>query len=341
MIFKEDANEAAVYLRQAVPKMIKHDIVPNPFNFTLWYSYYSKQFPELNSELDHIIERFATCPPEMSESLLLKYIIKKDEKGEQERDTFQKAIDLLVENLSESIGQTAQQSKDFSTAISDNIVGLANLELEEEQAALLSELSDNANALCSINDSFQKDMSAAQSEIESLKRQLEESKQQANTDALTGLSNRREFEAIYHDFIEENQQQEISLIMMDIDKFKVFNDTHGHIMGDQVLKFVGQLLKTECQKPIVPVRFGGEEFALLCPKIDLTKAVEIAEKLRGKLSNISLSNKRTGEKLPPVTASFGVSMSKGAELLYHLVERADKALYMAKSNGRNRVQSIS
>ena len=341
MIFKEDANEAAVYLRQAVPKMIKHNIVPNPFNFTLWYSYYSKQFPELNNELDYIIGRFETCPPEMSESLLLKYIIQKDEKEEQERDTFQKAIDVLVDSLSESIGQTAKQSNDFSSAISGNIVSLAGCELAEDQSALLSELSENANSLCRINDNFQGEMNAAQSEINSLKKQLAESRQQANTDALTGLSNRREFETIYHNFIEENKQQEISLIMIDIDKFKVFNDTHGHLMGDQVLKFVGQLLKSECQKPLVPVRFGGEEFALLCPRMDISKAVKIAEKLRGKLSSIALSNKRTGEKLPPVTASFGVSMSKGAELLYHLVERADKALYMAKNNGRNCVQSLS
>lgn len=341
MIFKEDANEAAVYLRKAVPKMIKHNIVPNPFNFTLWYSYYSKQFPELNYELDHIIGRYDTCPPEMSESLLLKYIIQKDEKQEQDRDTFQKAIDVLVENLSESIDQTAKQSNDFSSAISENIVSLAGCELAGEQAALLSELSDNANALCRINDSFQGEVNAAQSEINSLKKQLAVSRLQANTDALTGLSNRREFESIYHDFIEENQQQEIALIMIDIDKFKVFNDTHGHLMGDQVLKFVGQLLKTECQKPLVPVRFGGEEFALLCPRMDISKAMQIAEKLRGKLSSIALSNKRTGEKLPPVTASFGVSMSKGAELLSHLVERADKALYMAKNNGRNCVQSFS
>jgi diguanylate cyclase len=344
MIFTEDAKKAVVLLRQAVPKMIKHDIVPNPFNFTLWYSYYSRQFPELNRELDYLIDRFNTCPPEMSETLLLKYIIQKDEKEDKEqinRDFFQQAIDTLVENLSESIDQTAKQSNDFSSALSENIVSLASCELVNDQSQLLNELSENANALCRINDSFQGEMLTAQSEINSLKAQLQESKEQANTDSLTGLSNRRVFESIYDKFTENDQQPEISLIMMDIDKFKVFNDTHGHLMGDQVLKFVGSLLKSECPEPLVPVRFGGEEFALLCPSIDMSQALKIAEKIRVKLEKISLSNKRTGERLPPVTASFGVSVSKGTELLNSLVERADKALYMAKDSGRNCVQSFA
>ncbi|MEH6444381.1 MAG: diguanylate cyclase [Oceanospirillaceae bacterium] len=341
MIFTEDANKAAVLLRKAVPKMIKHDIVPNPFNYTLWYSYYSQQFPELNTELDYVIDRFSTCPPEMSESLLLKYIIQKDETEEKNRDIFQQAIDSLVDGLSESIDQTAKQSNDFSSALSENIVSLGSCELGNDQSQLLNELSENANALCKINDSFQGEMLTAQSEINSLKAQLQESKVQANTDSLTGLSNRRVFESIYDKFTENNQQPEISLIMMDIDKFKVFNDTHGHLMGDQVLKFVGSLLKAECPEPLVPVRFGGEEFALLCPRVDMSQAMKIAEKLRVKLAKISLSNKRTGERLPPVTASFGVSVSKGVELLHHLVERADKALYMAKDNGRNCVQSLA
>jgi len=155
---------------------------------------------------------------------------------------------------------------------------------------------------------------------------------------LTGLNNRRFFESIYNQFIEKDGGAEASLVMMDIDKFKVFNDTHGHLMGDQVLKLVGKLLKTECKEPIVPVRFGGEEFALLCLGVDLKKANEIAEKLRVKLSRIALSNKRTGEKISPVTASFGVAFTKNLELLSELIERADKALYQAKENGRNCVQ---
>lgn len=341
MIFTEDASTAAKYLKKAVPKMIKHEIVPNPFNFTLWYSYYSERFPELNRELDYILDRFNTCPPEMSESLLLKYIIKKDDSEHQDRDSFQKAIDALLENLSDNIGEAAAQSSGYLSALGENVQGLADADLDEKHAKVLTDLTANANSLCQLNDALHVQMSSAQSEIVSLKKQLQESKQEANTDALTGLNNRRVFESIYDRFVEQSDELEVSLIMMDIDKFKVFNDTHGHVMGDQVLKFVGKLLKAECKDPIVPVRFGGEEFALLCLGTKEQKAKEVAERLRMKLSNIALSNKRTGEKLPPVTASFGVAFTNGVELLSKLIERADKALYQAKENGRNRVQVAS
>jgi diguanylate cyclase len=338
MIFKEDANTAAVYLRKAVPKMIKHNIVPNPFNFTLWYSYYSKRFPELNSELDYIVSRFETCPPELSEELLLKYIIKKDDTEHKDRDAFQNAIDALLDDLSENINTAAAQSNRFSSALGKNVVDLSSAKLEGSHTQVLGELTYNANSLCQLNDALQVQMSTAQTEIDSLKKQLKETVAQANTDALTGLNNRRFFESIYNQFIEQDGGEKASLVMMDIDKFKVFNDTHGHLMGDQVLKLVGKLLKAECKEPVVPVRFGGEEFALLCLGMDLKKANEIAEKLRVKLSRIALSNKRTGEKISPVTASFGVAFTRNLELLSELIERADKALYQAKENGRNCVQ---
>ena len=338
MIFKEDANTAAVYLRKAVPKMIKHNIVPNPFNFTLWYSYYSKRFPELNNELDYIVSRFETCPPELSEELLLKYIIKKDDTEHKDRDAFQNAIDVLLDDLSENINTAAAQSNSFSSALEQNVVDLSSAKLDDSHTQALGELTHNANSLCQLNDSLQVQMSTAQTEIDSLKKQLQETIAQANTDVLTGLNNRRFFESIYNQFIQQDSGLEVSLVMMDIDKFKVFNDTHGHLMGDQVLKLVGKLLKSECKEPVIPVRFGGEEFALLCLGVDLKKANAIAEKLRVKLSRISLSNKRTGEKISPVTASFGVAFTKNLELLSELIERADKALYQAKENGRNCVQ---
>jgi diguanylate cyclase len=147
------------------------------------------------------------------------------------------------------------------------------------------------------------------------------------------------FESIYHQFVDDgNDNDEIALIMMDIDKFKVFNDTHGHLMGDQILKFVGQLLKKECKEPVVPVRLGGEEFLLLCPHFNLEQAYAVAENVRVKLACVPFSSKRTGQKVTPVTASFGVALKRPEEFLKQIIERADEALYAAKDAGRNQVK---
>jgi len=92
MKFSENSGQASGYLRQAIPMMVKHDIVPNPLNYTLWYSYYSNVFPSLNKELDNTLKRYGTCPPDISESIFLRHISKLDNNNEQQVIHFQKKL---------------------------------------------------------------------------------------------------------------------------------------------------------------------------------------------------------------------------------------------------------
>nr|WP_180882781.1 GGDEF domain-containing protein [Mesorhizobium loti] len=162
---------------------------------------------------------------------------------------------------------------------------------------------------------------------------------QAETDGLTGALNRRTL-----DYIAQNGGDGLStgdalaLIMVDIDHFKSINDTHGHLAGDRVLIETARLLKREAPIDCVVARFGGEEFALLLSRADLNQAGHLAETIRTKLQNhrFTLSD---GQQIA-ITASFGVACGqRGPRDWRHLVERADKALYRAKSDGRNRVST--
>ena len=335
MKFSENSNQAAHYLRLAVPKMVEHHIVPNPLNYTLWYSYFSESYPALNHALDNTIKVHGTCPTDIGESLFLRHIIDVDGTSHKNNE-IQKSLVHLVSDLSTQIENTVHETSVYSNALKENIVDIGTSGLNAELLEKLTQLSTNASGLCSANDTFQSQLVIAQSTIDSLKKQLEESQSQASTDVLTGLANRRVLEAIYKQY--NASQLALSVVMIDIDKFKVFNDTHGHVMGDQILKFVGQLLKKECPESITPVRFGGEEFALLCPELAVDNVKSLAEKIRYKLSQVSFNNKRTGERIEPVTASFGIAVKRADELLESLVERADSALYTAKNNGRNQVQ---
>lgn len=339
MKFTDNSHQAAEYLRQAIPMMVKHKIVPNPLNYTLWYSYYSKDFPSLNKELDNTVERYGTCPAHISESLFFDHISKLDSNSKQHLVDYQKSFSHLVDDLSDSMDQTAQQTNVYSQDLVENLIELGIHNSGAATATILNKLSANASAICTANETFQGQLSAAQSEISTLKAELENSKKEAITDPLTGLYNRRVFESIYNQFVDEkNNQNDITLIIMDVDKFKVFNDTHGHLVGDQILKFIGQLLKKECKKPVVPVRLGGEEFALLCPLFKLEQAQTVAENIRVKLASVIFNSKRTGKRIPPVTASFGVAQKRVFESLTNIIERADLALYAAKDAGRNQVK---
>ena len=342
MKFSENSGQAADYLRKAVPTMVKHNIVPNPLNYTLWYSYYSKDFPLLNKELDQTLERLGTCPPAIGESLFLQHIGQFDKDDDAPLATFEKALSHLVNNLSDTLEQSAKQTNSYSEALMGNLSELVSHGVDEAVAPVLNDLSANASAICTANSEFQGQLSLAQAEINTLKAELENSKREASTDPLTGLFNRRVFETIYEQFVDSNQDSDdLALIMMDIDKFKLFNDEHGHLVGDQILKFVGKLLKAECEEPVVPVRLGGEEFVLFCPNINIEQAYQIAEKIRAKLASSQFSSKRTGQKIPPVTASFGVALKKPEEMLKQIIDRADEALYAAKDAGRNQVKLAS
>lgn len=339
MKFSDDSDQAAGYLRQAVPMMVKHRIVPNPLNYALWYSYFTNVFPSLNKELDTTLERHGTCPPDISESLFFRHISTSDNDDEEQLLQFQKALTHLVSGLSDSMDHTAQQTNDYSLALMENLNELGTHTMNDAVTPILNNLSANASAICTANEEFQGQLSAAQTEINTLKAELENSKKEANTDPLTGLYNRRVLENIYNQFVDdEHNTNDITLIMMDVDNFKVFNDTHGHLMGDQILKFIGQLLKKECKTPVIPVRLGGEEFALLCPSFKIGQAQTVAEDIRNKLALLPFSNKRTGERMPPVTASFGVAQKKSEDNLVSIMERADQALYAAKDAGRNQVK---
>ena len=335
MKFFENSGEAANYLRLAVPKMIKHNIVPNPLNYTLWYSYYSNAYPKLNQALDLTIEQFGTCPQVVSEDLFLSHITKFD--NVIKVDKIQQALLHVASDLSDNIEQTSQTTANYSNTLIVKLDELSTIVNVGGAQPIIEQLTISAQAICSSNDKFKRQIETARQEIEALKNELKSTKKEATTDHLTGLFNRRVFESIYEEFAQNSNDDVLAVIMMDIDKFKTFNDTHGHNMGDQILKFVGKLLKKECEMPAVPVRFGGEEFIILCPTIEMSKVVELAERIRIKLSSVSFVSNKTGKKISPITASFGIAVWDNDESVTGFIERADKALYCAKDNGRNQV----
>ena len=127
----------------------------------------------------------------------------------------------------------------------------------------------------------------------------------------------------------------ISLIFVDVDNFKKINDTYGHLIGDEVLKFLAKKLKSNAKNQDIVARYGGEEFVLLLPNTSLENGVLFAEKLRKLISEKSLLIKNSNQKIGKVTASFGVSEYKQGEDISKFIDRADKAVYVSKSKGKN------
>lgn len=165
--------------------------------------------------------------------------------------------------------------------------------------------------------------------------------QRAMIDGLTGLWNRAHFDQRMHEEVAAAARYDrpMSLIMMDVDKFKNLNDNHGHPFGDEVLQAVGDVLQESARTSDWPCRYGGEEFGLILRETDLDGAIVMAERVREEIESLQMRNKA---QLVPVTSSFGVVSStlcmNPCDLSTKwIIESADRALYAAKESGRNRV----
>lgn len=160
----------------------------------------------------------------------------------------------------------------------------------------------------------------------------------AITDALTGLSNRRHLERrLEMEFARaERFEHSVSVIMIDIDHFKAYNDQHGHPKGDQVLKQLAGVLREQVRSIDTLARYGGEEFTLILPRSKQKRALEVAEKLRAAVEAAHFPGEET-QPLGKVTLSLGVACyPDDADTRQALIDRADAALYLAKDGGRNR-----
>jgi len=160
------------------------------------------------------------------------------------------------------------------------------------------------------------------------------------TDGLTKLFNHRHFQDELARAFEESQryQRPLSLAIIDIDFFKKVNDTHGHAVGDEVLKRVADLFRDSIRSTDLAARYGGEEFAVMMPETELDDAITFAEKIRGLIESTPIA---TAAGPLSVTVSVGVSSVPHSRIHYakEVVVAADKALYRAKKGGRNQVQA--
>ncbi|HVX15736.1 MAG TPA: GGDEF domain-containing protein [Pirellulales bacterium] len=185
------------------------------------------------------------------------------------------------------------------------------------------------------NRRLQQDLSAAQKEIQQQRQEVASLAAEARTDALTGLPNRRSFnEEVMRRFDQWRRHQiPLSLVMVDVDCFKKFNDTYGHQAGDDVLRRLAQVLRKTLREMDLAARFGGEEFAILLPGTRLKDATMVAERLR---ATVASERFPCGGNDLPVTVSLGLASVVSDEDADTLIKRADESLYAAKNAGRNR-----
>ncbi|THB78654.1 MAG: GGDEF domain-containing protein [Desulfobacteraceae bacterium] len=174
----------------------------------------------------------------------------------------------------------------------------------------------------------------SQSAIQPLRNFLESTLQIVN---FTGLLNRRGLDDRTAEMVSVVEKYDpISAVMIDIDHFKKINDAHGHLIGDSVLKKLGELLKESVKGKDVAARYGGEEFILVLPQTGLSGALALTEQIRTAVENMNFKIKESGQSIGRITISSGVASLKKGQSFDKLIEQTDHLLYHAKKTGRNK-----
>ncbi|HDJ29225.1 MAG TPA: GGDEF domain-containing protein [Proteobacteria bacterium] len=259
---------------------------------------------------------------------------------EQERDELKNIILIMAGTLTSFLDIGGKFDSNLDSYAKQLQVVKDIHEIQTVRDLLLKEtLSLKGHTARMINEVQQANqrVESANQKIEKLKQQMEKIKQKVSIDPLTRVDNRRAFDAkIKQEFASfKRYGSKGSMIMIDIDHFKMVNDTYGHRTGDGVLRVVAGIIKKEIRDIDSLARYGGEEFAVILPHTVLSPALEVAERLRAKVEESRFSYK--GKQFS-VTISLGVGEIQEDDTLESFLQRVDAALYAAKDAGRNQVK---
>ena len=309
-----------------------------PENYHVWFEYFLGSNQELKASIDELIASENSFSQEINERLYTEYL--KGDKKEILQEVH-KETHKIFQNIFQTTLSTSDLTSNYSAKMEEYSTKLDEAkDITQIQHSIVDIIKDT-NDIAESSKQLNQQLEEATSQIENLNKQLEETEREVLLDALTGLNNRKAFDKKIKELYEIFKKNEgfFSVVMMDIDFFKKFNDQYGHHIGDEVLSIVGSNLKKNLKGKDFSARYGGEEFIALLPNTTLHNACVVADQIREEISKKRLKIKKTGQTIGNITISMGASKIRKGDSVISVVERADAALYMAKDTGRNNVKS--
>lgn len=332
-VYNDPIQKASENLRQVIPLISKHQIPVNPANYAVWYEYVSGDNHTLVEEINNRLIQKLPISNEFTQHLFEKHVLM----GMPERlESTNNGLKLVVDNTLGNLHKTEADAAHSISELNNTKSLLNNCRDINELHNLVSDILASTQMLTKASSVLKQDLEKSSQEIAKLKEELNAVKEASRTDGLTGLLNRGAFN---HELNEVCQQSntDIALALFDIDHFKQINDTYGHVLGDKILQYFSSLLKKHAGEDHLAARYGGEEMAMILMNISLEEATSITDKICLALADSRLKKKGQEEYINQVTVSAGVSMLKTEDSPSNIIDRADKALYQSKNNGRNRV----
>lgn len=317
----------------------RYQTPPDPCTYAVWYTYAEQSNPDLTASLEQALAKGGTLGPyelgELCRTHLHEGTLDVEQTGLRQK--FEKELASVIALIQQSIDNTTAFSSTLE-AVEDDLPKAASPEsLKRIVAHLIAENRRMAQQTKDLNRGLRE----SQRQVAELNRELDEVQNQSLRDPLTAIANRRAFDLRIETEVQRARESGASLclVMADIDHFKRVNDTHGHLVGDAVLKIFASLIAKNIKGQDMVARYGGEEFAILLPQTDIISAYNLMVKIKQRFEKTELLIRESRQKIGTVTASFGISVLKPGMTVRELMERADEKLYAAKHAGRNCVKA--
>ena len=342
-------DQTSEQLRLVLPLLSKHAADFGPESYALWFSYIAGNQPELAADLVDVITAGARLTAQQTAHLFERHVRDAEASSVAKVSAALTALLLQVAGSTSEVQAASSRSQQLfdtlptilqgAAATPPSDVSGAHEAVQPASLSIARELAEQSRLMAASLLTFVQQLNRAQLQVDALRTELQQVRQEARVDALTGLQNRRAFDEALLMRIDDAREAGVplTLIMIDVDHFKRFNDTLGHVMGDKALGAVAKTVQQNLKGKDFVARFGGEEFVVLLGDTPLPAARQVAENLRQAIARIRIRKSATGEVVGGITVSCGLALLHPDDAPVDLLDRADVALYLAKAAGRNQV----
>jgi diguanylate cyclase len=339
MHYMDSGPRSAEILRLALPSLSKHGGSYVPTAYAVWYEHLAGTNERLTTALNHRLNQSEQLDQDVIIDLYAEHILSRDVCNTR---LLQKSLEVLLDQLEQSTASTSGSAERYERTLEAGQTELEAVTDTSSLRSLLQKLIDSTRDARTSVGTLRAELDAQQSELRAVRARLGKLETEVVKDPLTGLLNRRGLDQAAERLkVAGMDLTSSSVLMVDLDHFKRVNDSYGHLFGDQVLCATAKVLSGVIKGRDVAARFGGEEFVVLLPDTPEGGAVTLAEQFRDAFSRAKVRRTGSDKVIDKLTVSIGVACPRQGESLDATLDRADAALYQAKSDGRNCVRVAS
>jgi diguanylate cyclase len=320
--------------RKVLRLMTAHSSDYRPRTYLLWHEFVLGRNPELGEQLEKVIVARGKLSAAEVDDLYSSVV---DSRSRSVLARLHRSMQQLIDSVIASTATATNRTTQFGSDLEAFEVATATSSMPQEIVRVVEKLSLSAQATRTELDRVSRRLEQSEKQVNQMAEDLRLMREEAHVDPLSGLFNRRRFASALAELVHAAvaSGSALTLLMIDIDRFKALNDRYGHVFGDQAIVGVSQAIKASVKGRDVPARFGGDEFALILPETTLAGGIVVAEYVRRIVGRARMIDFATNDLVTSLTLSIGVAALVPGDTPELLLQRADAALYRAKHKGRD------